>query len=353
MSDRGPRIANLMLDGIWDENVRTEEVRDLLAPIIRGKAIRVAPIHLGEEAFFTGGTGKLRLTNDADLPMRVEIEFDASPGSTVDPERLETLVDPNSVKLVDVTLKAPEALLVNSFEPVPARWKISFDHKEDYPLEVEGRTSLIVERHFNIEPRTQSAEVDGLLDEWARLPLVCENPSQVLGRTDSWTGSDDGSFRFGVEYDDSNLYIAIAVIDDRIILDENRPPWKQDGLKVRLDARPDSLRDHNISEDEFEVFLGFYFSVGESPTKPRLHFPDKLPVGTAVAAAKSERGFDAEISVPLSYLREQQGDDWSAVRLNVAFLDYDELSTARAEIQWRPNWGTVESFPGSGTFIRR
>ena len=29
MTDDGPIIANLMLDGIWDENIRTEELRAL------------------------------------------------------------------------------------------------------------------------------------------------------------------------------------------------------------------------------------------------------------------------------------------------------------------------------------
>ena len=82
MSDRGPRIANLMLSGIWDENIRTEEVKALLDPVIRGHAVGSEPIHLREEAFFTDGTGRFRLTNDADLPMRTEIDFSAWPGST-------------------------------------------------------------------------------------------------------------------------------------------------------------------------------------------------------------------------------------------------------------------------------
>jgi hypothetical protein len=39
MMEDGPRIANLLLEGIWDENVRTEETAALLGVLISGRAV--------------------------------------------------------------------------------------------------------------------------------------------------------------------------------------------------------------------------------------------------------------------------------------------------------------------------
>src|SRR6185436_20020313 len=39
MTDRGPLLANLFLDGIWDENVRTEEMTKMISGALHGKAV--------------------------------------------------------------------------------------------------------------------------------------------------------------------------------------------------------------------------------------------------------------------------------------------------------------------------
>jgi hypothetical protein len=43
MTGAGPRVANLMLDGIFDENVRTAESAALLKKILGGANISAAP----------------------------------------------------------------------------------------------------------------------------------------------------------------------------------------------------------------------------------------------------------------------------------------------------------------------
>lgn len=42
MTDSGPRIANLLLDGIWDEDIRTESVARKLEQLIHDRVVRVA-----------------------------------------------------------------------------------------------------------------------------------------------------------------------------------------------------------------------------------------------------------------------------------------------------------------------
>ena len=73
--DDGPRIANLMLEGIWDENVRTEETAALLGALASGRAIALQPV-FSESERFAGVSSELRLANDADIPLRIHARFD-------------------------------------------------------------------------------------------------------------------------------------------------------------------------------------------------------------------------------------------------------------------------------------
>ena len=44
MTDSGPRIANLLLDGIWDEDIRTEAVARMVEQLIYDRVVRVGTI---------------------------------------------------------------------------------------------------------------------------------------------------------------------------------------------------------------------------------------------------------------------------------------------------------------------
>jgi hypothetical protein len=54
MTDAGPRIANLLLEGIWDEDVRTEKTSGLIDALLWGSAVTIKPI-FAEKDDFKGG----------------------------------------------------------------------------------------------------------------------------------------------------------------------------------------------------------------------------------------------------------------------------------------------------------
>lgn len=53
MTDQGPRIANLLLDGIWDENILTQPMVQTMRSALAGKAIRSELLFVKGE--FRGG----------------------------------------------------------------------------------------------------------------------------------------------------------------------------------------------------------------------------------------------------------------------------------------------------------
>jgi len=104
MTGEGPRVANLMLKGIWDKDVRTAETAKVVDGLLNGAAVAPMPIFTNKKDF-KGGTTQLRLTNNADLPMQVDGRFWPNGTLTVEPAAVKVVVPPNSVELIDLALQ--------------------------------------------------------------------------------------------------------------------------------------------------------------------------------------------------------------------------------------------------------
>ncbi|MCB0641427.1 MAG: metallophosphoesterase, partial [Phaeodactylibacter sp.] len=70
MTEAGPLIANLQLEGIWDENVMTEDTRMLIDAMVAKQAFQFEPLYL-EDANFDKGTMRIRVRNDENVPMNI------------------------------------------------------------------------------------------------------------------------------------------------------------------------------------------------------------------------------------------------------------------------------------------
>ena len=354
MTDGGPRVANLMLKGIWDKDVRTAETAKVVDGLLNGAAVAPMPIFTDKKDF-KGGTTQLRLTNNADLPMMISGRFWPNGTLVVEPATLKATVPPNSVELIDLALQPQgKKAEVDDIEPLTLSWKVIYDMEKGSPIELNGTARVVVERQFDCVEGKKKI-VDGKSNDWKKLPFVCDDPAEILGGgPDSWTGAVDCSFRFGVEYDDEYLYIGVEVEDERSVLDPTKHPWGQDGIEVRLDARPDPIRSNGTGQGEHSdiIFVGMSPAgeVGEMVYYQREAVEKQ---GVEASCAKTESGFFAEIAVPRAYMDEKQGSAWEAFRLNIAVDDMDEPNGALAQLWWRPDWRKGKSYPGSGTFKKR
>ena len=353
MTEAGPRLANLMLDGIQSGDWRTAEMAQLVHAFYAGGVITAEPI-LAADGVFSSATTSLRFNNSVDVPITITGTLSPHPQLVVEPAAISLTLPPQSEELVEARVQArqPETrmddLMTSDFE-----WQAVIDPGTVEPLELAGTSQVAVERHFDCA-RGPSIRVDGDLSDWHELPIVCDQPVQIAGVPDSWTGPDDLSFRFGVHYDDEYLYIGIEVTDDRTVLRPGFAPWQQDGNEVRLDARPDPVRSHNRGQGERDEFLLVAVSPGATPDQMTWYARDHVEeAGVQVVSLTTPTGHNTEIAVPLAYLDAAQGGPWKAFRLNIAVNDYDDPAGPLAQVWWRPRWGTMNDFAGSGTFVRR
>ena len=348
MTDEGPRIANLMLDGIWDEDVRTEDLARMIDPLISGRAVIVTPI-MGVSDQFRSGETETRVTNDADVPLEFSGRFEERDILKLSPGFFDVVIPPNSVEQIPLTVTAAQRRRIDDLPPMTLQWQAEYRSTEEEVPVIEGNSPFVVSRIFELRRRSKPVVVDGDLSDWDELPFDIQTPSEIDQAADSWTGPEDCSWRFAVEYDDDKLYVAVDVTDERkVYLRSN--PWTQDGIEVRVDGRPDPMRSRNRDWGEERVIVGI------SPDEVLEHmllYEELDSLGVEAIGIPSAKGHVYEMSIPISYVEQRQGTDWKRVRINIVVDNLDDPTGPMAQLWWQPNWRNPTNFEGSGTFERK
>ena len=352
MTSQGPRLANLELAGIHDEDLMTEEVLLLLQELATRSAIRPQLMFTEREAF-EGGVNRVELVNQTDFPVRVQAAFAPHSHLRPEPGSVDCVVGPNSTQTVTLKLAVEEPVEVAELAPLALDWTMTHELPDLPPFERRGSQRIGIEQLQDCPRRQAPVLVDGNLGDWPGLPIVCRKPAETRIDPETWNGPDDCSFRFGAVYDDELLYLAVETIDEASVVHPDREPWQQDGIEIRLDARPDPVRSHHQGGGEFEQFLLLAASPAATAGESRWYRGDRLPEGIKAVCVKTEKGHNTEIAIPVSYLDERQGEPWQAFRLNIAVDDFDAPGGPGSQLCWRPDWRRNLTYPGSGTFHRR
>jgi hypothetical protein len=354
MTEQGPVVANLWLEGIFDQNIVTADQLKQIDAML-GAARITAPALITRDAEFSSAKVQLRLTNDSNYPMTAKGRFAENALLRPQPSAIDRVVRPNSVELVDVTITAPPQTQVDQLKALKLKWDLSFDRADQPRAALSSVTVLSVQRFSQIAARTTPVTVDGALDEWPAEALASRitQPSQVLKAASTWTGPDDASFSVTTAQDAENLYIAIDVRDEKLVSDLSKMAWEQDGVEVRLDARADPQRSQERGDAEYSGgFTTIVLSPGQDDRTSGLYQREKWPAGTKAVCKATPTGYAVEIAIPSAALDAMQGQPWTAVRLNVAVDDADSAGEP-AQLWFRPDWRSDDNMPGSGTFVRK
>jgi hypothetical protein len=345
----GPVLANLELKGIHGEDVRTEQVRWL-----EGSAARAVRVHNVALAGKAQVRTSLQLSNDSDLPMQLEIEFDPENRLKVEPESVEVTLDPKSTATSELRLDSKETAEAASPGPVVFTWSTRFAPAGRKPVTFGGRKAIGVETPNVCARSAAPITVDGRLAEWGKLPFTSSDSALLEDAPAKRRKRQDGDFRFATRYDDKYVYVAVQMTDKKVLTDPERRPWDQDGVDIRLDARPDPERSAGRGEAEGTNFVFVSISPGRANDRPTSFGVERLPAGSQIACVRTPKGYAAELALPVSYLNTKQKGSWQGFRLNVAANDYHRADWRDpVRLTWRPDWRSELNYPGSGTFVRK
>jgi hypothetical protein len=344
MTAKGPRLANLALEGILPEDFRTDETVALKKAL--GSPLSATPMIVQGETF-AGDTTVLHLVNPSASAAHFTIDLQASARFSAEPAGLKADLAAGAQANFAVKLWPVNGPCEVNATPLLARWQARTETAAGKTIQTGGKFALGPAEARDCPARTSPVAVDGKLEEWPSLPWTVDkaiwgyNPEQNAGPTDL-------SYRFATAYDANYLYVAVDVTDDKVVALPGRPPWEQDCVQVYLEPAPTA-----------DGSLGRVIYLAASPAPAGSDAPlgannsSTWPVGTRAAVARTDKGYAAEFAVPIVVLDQAQGGAWSRFRLNIGVEDQDGIGK-HYHVKWQPKWEwTDRAVPGLGTFMRR
>jgi hypothetical protein len=343
MTSDGPVVANLHLDGILSENVVTEKNQTFIDTLQAMHPLRIEPVYVESATAFERGKMRIRLTNDFDVPMLVRLnnKFSFDYKSSLDQQEVE--VAPNSVAFAELEILPRRDGNLENTGAVPLSASVSYLSPDipqlDYPFSYRVRPEI----RYAMEKNRRPVKIDGDTGEWSALPhrLETERP-------------EDCSAVFQVAFDDEYLYLAADITDDEVRVDSKLVAWNQDFVGVIINGDP-------LNESAMDKGAGWYReSVIMTMTPETDLFPSSTfyedryeDLNFQYACKATDKGYRMEFALPLSYLRERQGDDWRTARINLVVQDWDSNDEEKPRYFWQPEWRGAENRVGSGMFFRK
>ncbi|NRA38244.1 MAG: prolyl oligopeptidase family serine peptidase [Planctomycetes bacterium] len=279
--------------------------------------------------------------NITDYAAQLTVQFPSHENLSTEPQTLKLQLAAGEKKKVEVQLSLSDT--ANAL--LHCTWSAQYD------LDTAEKLRFQQEHIFDLSAKhmisKQEILVDGVCDEWSREWIAVKKPGHVL-RAEKDQASFSCSWKFQTAYDKEYLYIAAVVNDDQLCFAANKNVWDQDGVEIRLDARPQEKRHTFVDWQDFLPLL-------ISPQKDGsivMWNKERLPKGTIIKSQVKDRSYAIEVQVPLSYVIERAGSNWRALRLNVAVNDFDSWDQRGPQLWWYPDWRGVFDSRYAGTFSK-
>ena len=353
MTDAGPRIANLMLDGIHDENVATGADRAAMRTM--AEAVRsVAAFEPGTATRrrFQSGAAAFEIANDGSRELRVTYHVAAGPGQRFVGEAAALQVAPGETRRLAIPLAAEPPVPYRALRAGRVAWR----------LETGARSFAATSALLPVAPLPLPSggpvRLDGALDEWPTLAFQVARQGDIAAPP---TAATDIAFAFDLRAVGDDVYFAAQVADDDVFVS---PQWEdvRDGFEIIVDARPEPRRSENLRE-YFAMRRGDFADLAVVLAQPE---PAPAPTQLPRARWQTRRtagGYEVEAMVSGEFLNAKAGGRWQALRIGVAAVDWDSSEAANriparipgssgSYLHWQPDRFGTAPVAGSGTFVR-
>ncbi len=231
------------------------------------------------------------------------------------------------------------------YGPLHLQWSIQYQHDEI-------KDQLFKQAYvFRVTPiydlKKQAIRIDGDLRDWSSAWIVVDKAAERL-RADKDAVDTQCRFKFQLAYDEQFIYVAVLVTDDVCLFNPRKNVWDQDGVELRLDARPQEQRQTYVDWQDYLPFL-----LSPQPEGGFTVWNQKqLPPGTQMDAQIRMGHYTVEMAIPIAYVEQRAGKDWKRLRINLAVNDFDQLDKRGPQLWWYPDWRGSTDSRLEGTFER-
>ncbi len=331
MEESGPRIANILLDGVLAADAVTEQSIQRFREFLDETRFVVKPILIQEGGELQTAAIEIEVTNEFDDLIHVDAQVLGLPleGLSMESSSIKLEVPPHDTKKLTCRFRMDHPLDYEMFRSVVVNGKIR--SQGEGQLTAELTVPVTIDRRHSCPQVT--IDVDGDLGDWDVEEERFMDNSTTYGARQQWQGLEDAGMRFRVGYDDESLLFSGVVTDDKVIPD-------RDVIYIGIDARSmeERLQEPRLGERSYTVQLSPNVkepSQSKVRVYPRRGRLAKQPQ-TRVAVTPTNEGYKFELAVAKSLIERVQGKEWSDFQLNVVLRDVDEADEKYAFVSWRP-----------------
>lgn len=341
-----PIVANLMLDGIYNHKLRPTGYDSIAVDMNNALTVNYLPLYYSQS--FEKGMLAITLTNTSDFLMQLRGGFDYCPGMRPEKNSIETSLASGQTFIFSTGLRAVDSLFSKKRIDFQVWYKFA-----GYSAEQNRHISIQPALTYTCPATSAKPLIDGQPDEWST--------ARFTACTDA---KGHEAFQFASAFDSHTVYLCVKVNDTEIIdgqpqhingnelfFDYTGNHWQQDALEIRFDARPDPVRAHGTGWDIHHGHVFLVLTPGHNALSPKRHYADGCQARPEWALAPSDNGYVVELAIPSAYIKNLQGTDWKAFRLNITLHNRHTDGTF-SRLSWQPDWRSAENICGSGTFLR-
>ena len=201
---------------------------------------------------------------------------------------------------------------------------VGFDHTGQGYAQLSGTTL----RYRNTEIAAYRAhrppQLDGDLSDWIGVPAYGLKGAEAIPVYGAVPAPLDGSAVLQAAWDADNLYFAVRVYDDAVVVDNGTKPWLDDAVEFGLDGNHDHRRNWGEAYD-------FQFAVNARGDQ----FVRGLPANLiTVAVAPVPGGYVVEGAVPRAAIGNLNLAPQALLGFNWVLSDDDDGGLADSRLGW-------------------
>ncbi len=144
MTESGPMMANLRLDGILPHDVSNDETMVLSRALINGVFFD-SDVFVDSREHFQKGLALMTYTNNSDLPLYLKGQFFHNHHVQAFPSELDVEIPPHAQKTIEIKLKAIQPFNLEDKILLDLEGSLGYNHPEYPDLKLSGTNSIKLE----------------------------------------------------------------------------------------------------------------------------------------------------------------------------------------------------------------
>ncbi len=251
MSDNGPVMANLRLDGILPHDISNDKTEALAKPLIENGAFKnVLLCNKGEK--FTNGTLYISVHNPTKSKLKIAVNFFHHHQIEIKTPVILLEAEPESRQFVEIQLVSAKPLDYGAIDPLLIDWQFKYDNPDYKEFALTGRSQVEVKP---TQPAFIDKEINLFLD---KTTIPFNHPYTNLTTWYSLNNSSDVKYLKPIEISQTGkLSFYLKNGRNEITASESRTIEKTSFLKASEVATPNAGLEYSYFEGEWTEIPDF------------------------------------------------------------------------------------------------